>query len=152
MYLFLIGGQAVGSLPSWHPFYLDLGVRCSCQPQAFHNRVLLSNPPALLIQFTFLGAVFLSSWKIQFAAWMFGLPKVSVHLGSPFPIGLAWPGMLHHLFRDCCPPVHWRGLSSSCQACPLLGAKKRPLCAATGVGEQGGVEGMTPELSPSVLT
>lgn len=121
------------------PFYLDLEVRCSSQLQAFKNRVLFSNPPVLLIQFAFLRVVFVIL-NLLLGCSVFCAPgKPRSHRAGlardAGPPAQRWDW-------DCCLPARWRGLSSSCQACPLLGAKKRLLCAATRVGEQGGVEGM----------
>lgn len=142
-------------LPYWHPFYLDLEAGCSSQPQAFQNTVLFSNPPVVSIQFTFLKAVFVLLNLLLGCSACQGFCAPGK---SPFPSGWlgrgCWArdaGPSVQLWGwDCCPPGPWRGPSSSCQLCPLLGAKKgcSVLPQERRAGRCGGDEIRGAELSP----
>lgn len=144
-------GEAVELLPHWHPFYLDLEVRCSSQPQAFQNRVLFSDPPVLLIQIAFPRAV---SVVLNLLLGCSACQRFLCTWEAPLLIGLAWPGMLGHLFSCGTGTAARQAIVEDCphlvRLCPLLGAKKKAvLCCHKSwrAGRRGGDETHGAELS-----
>lgn len=156
MCLLLTGGRQWGCYLAG-PFYLDLQVGCSSQPQAFQNRVLLSNPPAVLMQFTFPRAVFVLSLLLGCSSCQRFLCTWEVPVVAT---GLARPGMLGHLLSCGTGTAARQDTAEGCphrvRLVPCRELKKAAQCCHKS-GEQGGVEGMravgpsSAQALPSVL-